>query len=390
MLLRHLLFATLVSVTLTGPFAFAQDLGPDIFRVAPYTLRHTNGHLLLNLQLNTDKNLIIEDDAVHTSELYRKNQHYQIQLGVNDCGTSKDLRIKDATNNEVIYANSFPAFKCASTSRDEEFTFGFISDTQQYTERHEKVAKVIAYHHALDPLMFLINGGDIVQNGYSENEWLQYFKGGSSYLLDIPQIAAIGNHDYIKGKEKLNFQAEVPPFFQKYLRWDGTASDGNLFFQMPGFNLVIWNSNTPELKRKEEKEMRRWLEAKLLASQKAKIPVILATHFPVYTSSLSRFVNTQVMKMRKYMPPLFEAYGVKLVLSGHTHLFERSFKDGINYLVAGPAGGRPSVGSIKNKYRQKIDEKALTFTKIHYKNKSFRVETYNEDNELIDQLYVNY
>lgn len=179
----------------------------DVFRIAPYSLKHTNGHLLLNFQLNVDKELEIEDGAkIITKRVYQKEQHYQIELSIPDCGVTKDLRIKDSTNNTIIFTKNFPQPDCAVTPAEGDYTFGFISDTQQYTDRHAMIAKVIAHHHGLEPLQFIINGGDVVQNGHKEQEWIEYFKGGSAYLLNIPQIAAIGNHDY-RGEANKGYQS---------------------------------------------------------------------------------------------------------------------------------------------------------------------------------------
>lgn len=361
----------------------AESFGAGLFKIAPYSLKNTNGHLLLNFQLNQDKKLIIEDGAkIIAGRDYKKDVHYQVELGLPECGVTKDLRIKE--NKDIIFTKNFTQPACASTPAQSEYSFGFISDTQQYTERHEAVAKVIAYHHALDPLQFIINGGDVVQNGHKEEEWIEYFKGGSAYLMDIPQIAAIGNHDY-RGEANKG----LPKYFQKYMRWEGTPTNGNLFFEMPGFQLVIWNSNTSDLTSAQEAEMWTWLEGKMRVAQNSGTPLILATHFPVFSSSMNRFTSISVMKLRSHLVPLAEKYGVKLILSGHTHMFERSFKDGVNYLVAGPSGGRINKPSLKNKYQQSFDSNSLTFTKIKYSNKTFRIETYNQDNALIDQLFIN-
>lgn len=358
------------------------SFGADLFKVAPYLLKHTNGHLLLNFQLNENKSLIIEDGERATRALeYKKDQHYQIELASASCGTAKDLRIKDGVTNGLIFNKNFPQPACAEENKSQEFTFGFISDTQQYRERHEAIAKVIAHHHSLEPLQFLINGGDIVQDGYKEQDWIEYFAGGKAYLMDIPQIAAVGNHDY---REKA-----LPKYFQKYFRWNGSSLDGNLYFEMGGFNLVIWNSNYGDLSDDEEGKMWKWLEGKMVASRNANIPLTIVTHYPVYSSSINRFTNGSVKKLRNILVPLVEKYGVKIVLSGHTHMYERSFKDGVNYLVAGPAGGRVNKPTFGNKYRQFFDSSALTFTKIKYSNRTMKLETYNQDNVLIDQLFVN-
>lgn len=363
----------------------ANSFGSDFFKVAPYSLKHTNGHLLLNFQLNQNKKLVIEDGAkIIPGREYVKDQHYQIELSVPDCGVTKDLLIRDSINNDIIFTRNFPQPSCASSASESEFVFGFISDTQQYTDRHEAVAKVIAHHHAIEPLQFIINGGDVVQNGHKEQEWIEYFKGGNAYLLNVPQIAAIGNHDYRGDVGK-----GLPKFFQKYMRWEGAPSNGNLFFEMPGFQLIIWNSNISDLSGAEEKIMWAWLEEKMQLAQKFNTPLIIATHFPVFSSSMNRFTSFAVMKLRSQLVPLVEKYGVKLVLGGHTHMFERSFKDGVNYLVAGPAGGRINKPTLKNKYMQSFDSSALTFTKIKYNNKTLRLETFNQDNIIIDQLFIN-
>ncbi len=370
-----------LSLCLMTSHAFSADL----FKVAPYTLKHTNGNLLLNFQLNEDKKLsIVDGERAGRAFDYKKDQLYKTELAGEACGGAKDLRIIDPTSNAVVFSKTFPQAVCKD-SANSDFAFGFISDTQQYTNRHEAIAKIIAHHNSLEPLQFIINGGDVVQNGQVEQEWIEYFKGGSAYISDIPQIAAIGNHDYRGHKGDT-----VPKYFQKYLRWDGTPQNGNLFFEMPGFQLIIWNSNFSDLSKETEEAMWRWLEAKMVAAQKSKTPLILATHFPVYSSSMNRFTSFSVMKMRKHLVPLAEAYGVKLILSGHTHMYERSFKDGVNYLVAGPAGGRVNKPTMTNKYAQKLDPNVLTFTKIKYSNRTMKVETFDQDNTLIDQIFINY
>ena len=362
-----------------------QLFGNELFKIAPYSLKHTNGHLLLNFQLNSDKKLEIEDGSkIIAGREYKKDQHYQIELSIPECGITKDLRIKDYSNKEIIFTKNFTQPSCSSNPIEGDYTFGFISDTQQYTDRHSAVAKVIAHHHSLESLQFIINGGDVVQNGHDEQEWIEYFKGGSAYLLNIPQIAAIGNHDY-RGKNN----SELPLYFQKFMRWEGAPVNGNLFFELPGFQLVIWNSNSQELSSTQDRDMWIWLEEKMKLAQKSNTPLILATHYPVYSSSFNRFTNKQVKNLLSNLVPLAEKYGVKLILSGHTHMFERSYKDGVNYLVAGPAGGRANRPTFSNKYRQNFDNKSLTFTKIKYSNKTLKLETFNQDNVLIDQLLIN-
>jgi hypothetical protein len=173
------------------------------------------------------------------------------------------------------------------------------------------------------------------------------------------------------------------------MRWEGAEANGNLFFELPGFELVVWNSNSSDLTSKQEKEMWEWLENKMVKAKNSNTPLILATHFPVYSSSLNKFTSISVIKLQNILVPLAEKYGVKLILSGHTHMYERSIKGDVNYIVAGPAGGRANKPSFKNKYSVMFDANVLTFTKLKYSNKTLKIDTFNQENVLIDQLVVN-
>lgn len=364
--------------------ALSSAFADEIFRVAPYTLKHTNGQLILNFQLNTDKSLIIEDgNKSNRANDYKKEQQYKIELGNAECGSAQQVRIIEAITKGVLFNKTFPTNVCPNNKSSGDFVFGFISDSQLNRDKHENVAKVIAHQHSIEPLQFIINGGDIVQDGDHEDQWLEYFKGGEAYLMDIPQIAAVGNHDY-RGSKGL----ETPKLFQKYLRWDGAEKYGNLFFDFPEFQLIVFNSNFLRMTTMDSIKLFGWLESKMQEAQKANKTLILATHFPAYSSSFNQVTSQSVIIMKKFLVPLVEKYKIPLVLSGHTHMYERSFKDGVHYLVAGPAGGKPNKPSGNNPYVKYFDTNARTFTKIKYSNKVFTIETYNEENLMIDTLVI--
>lgn len=42
----------------------------------------------------------------------------------------------------------------------------------------------------------------------------------------------------------------------------------------------------------------------------------------------------------KYVP-LFEQYGVDLVIGGHSHIYQRGSRNGVHYLVVGGGGAAP-------------------------------------------------
>lgn len=362
----------------------------ELFKISPYLLLHSNQHLLLNFQLNDDQELIIEDETkTYSSQTFYKNQQYQIELSKANCGSDKEIRIYRKLKNangekgDILFNKRFPVVECKKSNTDEEFVFGFISDTQEYEDRHNEVARIIAHHHSLSPLQFIVNGGDVVQNGDEEDEWFKYFQGGKAYLMDIPQIAAIGNHDY-RGFARIT----LPPLFKKYMRWENADPYGNIAYEFNNFSLLVFNSNFQISIGAAEKVLWEWIERHIVEAKKKNKPVIIATHFPAYSSSLNRYTAEGVAKIRRTLVPMLEKYKVPLLLSGHTHMYERSFKDNVHYVVAGPAGGRPNSPSDKNPYKVFGDSKALTFTKLIVSKKQISIETFNEANLLIDQLTI--
>jgi predicted phosphodiesterase len=375
----------LANLLFSSSLALANSASDSFFRVAPYTLKHTNGSLVLNFQTSNDQSLIIDDNGESRfGFVYKKSHHYKVELKKVACGSSKEIRILDANTQDVQYKTILPPAPCQNFEGPDDFVFGFISDTQQNLDRHEDIAKTIAYHHSILPLQFLINGGDVVQEGAQEQDWINYFKGGKAYLMDIPQIAAIGNHDYRGTKDNV-----MPKYFQQFMRWNGSDQSGNLFFDFPEVQLLILNSNFSKLDKAAEEKTWIWIEEKMKEAQKINKPIIVATHFPVFSSSVNDLVTMSVIKLRKNLVPLAEKYKAAFILSGHTHMYERSLKDGIKYIIAGPAGGRAFKPSAKNKYIQFIDKDSLTFTKIKLSHKVFSIETYNQDNKMIDSLEID-
>ena len=85
--------------------------------------------------------------------------------------------------------------------------------------------------------------------------------------------------------------------------------------------------------------------------------------------------------------PLFEGLGVQLVLSGHTHLYERSVKDGVNYLVGGPAGGPLGIFGGKNPHMVRAVSKA-TVTHFETDDRELRIRTEDLRGRAPREIYI--
>ncbi len=124
--------------------------------------------------------------------------------------------------------------------------------------------------------------------------------------------------------------------FGKYMRWDGSPEIGYINLVFPQFEMIIINSILEKLTGEEIKKQWEWLEERLIEADKAKRPVIVAMHYSPYHSThpAESFAKIEAI-LRSKMVPLLEKYKVKLALTGHTHLYERLYKNGVHYIGAG-------------------------------------------------------
>ncbi len=134
-------------------------------------------------------------------------------------------------------------------------------------------------------------------------------------------LAILGNHDVKKGHGGAQMKALGMPG-----RW-WSQSVGDVL-------LIGLDSNDPW-----NAEQRAWLEQTLSATGASW--KIVALHHPPYSAGY----QGSDKDARASFSPLFERYGVQLVLSGHDHDYQRSVpQNGVTYVVSGAAAGTRRTG----------------------------------------------
>jgi 3',5'-cyclic AMP phosphodiesterase CpdA len=200
---------------------------------------------------------------------------------------------------------------------------------------------------------WLLLGDNAYPDGSDQEFQVKFFDIYKDKLLrDYPLFPSPGNHDYHDVKSapeadtnKIDYYAAfsmpkngesggVPSGNAAYYSYDignihflsidsyGTDRNGRRFFD-PG------------------SEEMQWIE-KDLAANKNKQWVVAYWHHPPYTMGSHNSDNSsELVKIRKYVAPVMEKYGVDLVLCGHSHDYERS------RLMRGYFGNEASFDSAK-------------------------------------------
>lgn len=226
-----------------------------------------------------------------------------------------------------------------------EVRFSFVTDTQlDLDETRPLIDKMAERDDA-----FTIHGGDIVDFGGAEELWLNYFSASENLLRDRPLVASAGNHDFFFDRDGENVD-----------RFLGQAIDRRFYSFRSGPVFVVVLDSTHVNDPAFNREQLAWLEQTLRRQKEAEAGpawTLVLFHHAVYTESfahgfLGNFSPSPHIRLLKDYEPLFVEYAVDLVVTGHVHLLERSYKDGVQYLVGGPAGGLMGIRTIDNPYSQ--------------------------------------
>jgi hypothetical protein len=241
-------------------------------------------------------------------------------------GTEYLYRVGDENGNFSAQGS----FKTASKS-DNKTSFLFFPDSQAadkkgYALWGNTVSSAVNNFPQTD---FMVHAGDMVDTGYSENQWNMWFEAAQPYLMNTTMVAAIGNHEVMgtNGNNDFLNHFNQPGNGLNNLKGTSFSYDYN------NVHFVVLNSESDYAEQKE------WLRKDLASTDKAWKVVFF--HRGPYGS----IYDTE--KVRKEWVPVFDEFNVDLVMNGHDHIYLRNviknnapaqLGEGTAYVVGGTSG----------------------------------------------------
>jgi calcineurin-like phosphoesterase family protein len=209
---------------------------------------------------------------------------------------------------------------------DVPFTFIVFGDTRNGIDAHRRVIERIAQ----EVPDFVLGTGDMVDDGYRQDQWQQFFDVESPMLRDNVYFPAVGNHDRQgRGRTADSYRAyfSVPD--------NGGDTERYYAFSYAAARFLVLDSNEYSFALTDQTA---WLERELIAARQdpAIHHVFVIMHHPPYSISL----HGGNRDLRERWTPLFETYQVTAVFSGHDHAYQRAEHNGLHYFVTG-GGGAP-------------------------------------------------
>lgn len=370
----------------------------SVFTIAPYITVEDQGKITFNFQtsettflnINIKKNIETSGQesvkTINFSGNYTSETLNKLDLGTLKC--DEGLNYSIASKAKIEMDNGLFSIPCSS---EKPLYLGFMSDTQIKNGsgqiRANQLSKTVAELRKDYPFSLVINAGDIVQHGGLENEWLNFFNTANPYLSKSYVMAAVGNHEYFESPS----MDKAPPQFLKYFRHMQEEDEKNLGYaalDLGRINIFMINSNFASMSEQKIEQQWDWLEGKLKQAEATKKPSIIAMHHAPFSSSFE-YVREIPSRLRRDFVPMIEKYkNVKMVISGHLHMYERSYKNGISYLIAGPSGGINNVITYSNPYSQFTKSFVTTFSVFSVTSNKIEITTYTGDKTKLDQFSV--
>lgn len=224
--------------------------------------------------------------------------------------TSYVYRVGDGTNwSEWHQFTTAPA-------EPEPFSFVYFGDSQNSVRSMWSRVVREAFRDA-PRAAFMLHAGDLVNRAASDAEWGEWFEAAGWINAAVPVVATPGNHEYTRIEQPDG--TRVRTLTDHWLATFTLPQNGPSELDTTCYFMDYGNMRLISLNSNEAHEIQRdWVEA-VLADTDADW-VVLTFHHPLYSMAVRR----DNPDLRALWKPVFDRYGVDLVLQGHDHTYGRS------------------------------------------------------------------
>ncbi|WP_018506166.1 purple acid phosphatase family protein [Parafrankia discariae] len=217
---------------------------------------------------------------------------------------------------------------------------------------------LVAGVERVDPLFTLVDG-DLAYSNVSDappRAWADWFAMISTSAARRPWMPSVGNHETERGNGALGLAA-YQTYFQlpdndeePYLTglWYAFTVGGVRFVVLSGDDVCYQDAGRVYLRGYSSGRQTAWLERQLAEARADRTVdwIVVALHQAAV--STAEYHNGADLGLREAWLPLFDRYGVDLVISGHEHHYERTYPlrgvvDGTPTLTPRPVPGSVSV-----------------------------------------------
>jgi hypothetical protein len=344
---------------------------------APYLIyMGVNTEYLLLWQLKNSQSTTLQwgMDTTYSSVTIKTAEYgddHQHQYKFTDLMPGKRYYYKVVVGQEQYKGDFF----AAPEKEAKAVKFVVYGDTRTVPESHEKVAAAIEKLYRSDSgyQTIIPFSGDAVYRGDQEKYWTNdyfnpKFKNMQKLRGSVGYQVAIGNHE----DEGILYKKYFPYNYVKNHYWA---------FDYGPVRFIILDQYSTSYKAGSEQL--KWFENELKTSNKEwKIVIMHKVGYSVGHHGVDK-------KTIKYILPLCEKYGVKLMFGGHNHLYARAVVNGVYCITTG--GGGASISDEVDTNTPYIEKVALKhhFCKVNIEDKKLYFEAVDDSSKTLDKFVIS-
>ncbi|UCF30124.1 MAG: metallophosphoesterase [bacterium] len=235
-------------------------------------------------------------------------------------------------------------------------------DSRSGHDEHRRIVEGIEH---VRPLA-VFHTGDLVNEGTDPGDW-QIFDGITADLLARTAFyPALGNHER---ESDLYFDHFDLPGNE---RWYTVA--------LPPMKFIVLDTESSLAVGSTQYQ---WLRSQLETAD-AGDALAAVFHYPPYSTG---YHAEDEKGLRKSIVPLFEAYDVDVVFTGHDHDYERSLVNGVVYVVTGGGGG-PLRGRSRSSPFSQVFASVYHFCALYVEEGKIMVDVWDSNVNLVDRFEV--
>lgn len=258
-------------------------------------------------------------------------------------------------------------FKTAPSENCERIKIAAYGDSRSDPAMHLKIAKLIAAEHP----DLVLHSGDLVADGRKFDLWKpQFFDPIKPYAAEVPILPVLGNHER-NSVYYYNFYS-----LNNNEAWWST--------DYGPVHIIGLDSNQPGGPGTDQY---KWLLQDLEKSKNAGWKIVMF-HHPLFSAHPTRPVH----EMRSVWHPLFRKYGVKLVINGHDHYYNRTYpigdaKNQVVYIVT--AGGGAPLYPVVDKEYDAFTESIHNFVILDISGEKISGTAIDDNGNVIDTFTID-
>ena len=227
---------------------------------------------------------------------------------------------------------------------------------------------------------FILDTGDFTGHGEAAvDPWdTQFFEPAAPLIKRVSLFPVIGNHETgtrwprIPHRYLENFSVPTDssgtPYYYSF-------RVGDVHFFMMDSWASDWRRDSPQY---------HWLQREMRQSDATW--KVAAFHHTMYSHRTAPNPTRGNLEMREHLDPLFQEFGLSMVVHGHNHFYQRSEVDGIYHITSG-GGGAPLYTPAQPGEGEdwvKAGAEAYHYTWFRVEGDEITMWAWDDNNELLD------